>query len=125
MRCPVANGIHAQTEPKNFLNHLYFVFDSVTFSHLFEDRFLLTVGDTSMKSTSTTTASWTGKYLFGKESYFEFFSSSNFKQAPEQGFGFGFMTYKSGDIFQKKKNWKNSMPDSVETDTMIVSTKGN
>lgn len=119
-----ANYIQAQTEPKVFLNHLFFVLDSSTFNHLFDDNYVLEIGDTSIKSTTTTTASWTGKYLMGKQSYLEFFSSSSFKQVPEQGFGFGFMTYKSGDINQIKNNWKHKTTDSIETDTMIVPASG-
>lgn len=120
----IVNGVYAQEQPKIFINHLYFVFDSITFSHLFEDTFLLKIGDTSTSSTTTTTDSWTGKYLSGKNTYFEFFSSSNFKHVPEYGFGFGFITNKSGDINQIKMNWKNSIPDSVETDTAISPING-
>ena len=120
----VADCSKAQSIPQVYLNHVYFVLDSNTFNHLFDAAYILNVGDTSEKSTTTTTASWSGKYLFGKQSYFEFFSSASFKQAPEHGCGFGFMTYKSGDINQIKNNWKHAAKDSIETDTMIVPTDG-
>ncbi len=119
----IFNSANAQ-QPNVYLNHVFFVLDSNTFAHLFTDNYLQTIGDTSEKKTSTSNDSWSGRYFFGKNSYFEFFAANGFHGDVEGGCGFGFMTNKSGDFTTIKNNWEKVYKDSLQTDTIIVTSRG-
>ncbi len=94
-----------------FLNHVYFVLDSNTYMHVFDSAFLQQVGDTAEKKVTTSTESWSGKYFSGRNSYFELFPPKGFEGAVVGDLGFGFMTFKQGDIEQVKKKWTNNNKD--------------
>ncbi len=117
--------MHAQKNSTPvFLNHVYFVLDSNTYMHVFDSAFLQQIGDTVEKKVITSTESWSGKYLSGRNSYFELFQPKGFEGAVVGDLGFGFMTFKQGDIEQVKRKWKNNSKDSVKTDTSTYISKG-
>lgn len=93
--------LHGQNRlPKIRLNHVYLVLDSATYNHLFDSAFIAqTIGKIKTSAVTTTNDSWSGKYLFGKNGYFEFFSDQGYKGASVGDCGLGFMTLKSGDIW--------------------------
>lgn len=107
-----------------FLNHIYFVLDSNTYAHIFDSAFLQQIGNTKAASVTTTDESWSGKYFYGRDSYFELFSPTGFEGAAIGDVGFGFMTFKQGDIWEVKKNWKDNSKDSVITDTSTYVSDG-
>jgi hypothetical protein len=112
-------SLYAQNKlPEISLNHIYVVLDSMTYNHLFDSSFIeQKIGNVKAASVTTTEDSWSGKYLFGKNSYFEFFSIKSFEGATVGDGGLGFMTLKSGDIKKIEKHWKESTADSIQTDT--------
>ncbi|MEO6547868.1 MAG: DUF5829 family protein, partial [Ferruginibacter sp.] len=61
--------------------------------------------------------SWSGKYLFGKNGYFEFFSSKSYTGATVGDCGLGFITSTSKDLLSIETNWKKNSTDSIEKDT--------
>jgi hypothetical protein len=71
----LSQSAYAQDKPPEiYLNHLFVVLDSATYTNLFDSPFIsekLGMIDTS--SVTTTEESWSGKYLYGMNSYFEFF----------------------------------------------------
>jgi hypothetical protein len=86
------------------INHIFFCVDSITYENLFKHEFIGKIfADTSESSGKTLTDSWTGKYIMGRDSYIEVFSSNPYKENPTLGDKFGdlaivFKTKKSGDI---------------------------
>jgi len=106
--------------PKIYLNHLYIVLDSNTYNQLFDPIFISEkFGDIKTSSHKTTTDSWSGKYLYGKNGYFEFFSTKSYVGATLGDCGLGFMTSKSDDILKVERNWKKSSSDSLGKDTSL------
>ena len=87
------------------INHIFFCVDSITYKNLFKHEFIEKVfANTRESSSKTLTDAWTGKYLFGRDSYIEVFASNSDKETdPELGDKFGdvgivFKTKKLGDI---------------------------
>src|SRR5215204_7364666 len=87
------------------INHVFFCVDSITYENLFKHEFIAKVfANTREASNKTLTDSWTGKYLFGRDSYIEVFASNSDKKThPQLGDKFGdvgivFKTKKLGDI---------------------------
>jgi hypothetical protein len=111
--------LHAQNKlPEISLNHIYIVLDSITYNHLFDSTFIeQKIGNIKANSVTTTDDSWSGKYLLGKNSYFEFFSDKSFRGAKEGDCGLGFITSKSGDIRKIEEHWKQTSKDSLQADT--------
>jgi hypothetical protein len=122
----IHSSLHGQTRlPEISLNHIYVVLDSVTYSHLFDSSFIeQKLGNVKAASVTTTDESWSGKYLLGKNSYFEFFSTKSFEGAREGDCGFGFITSTSGDIRKIEKDWRETANDSIQTDTTNQVTDG-
>ena len=119
------NSAKAQTnDPVIFLNHLYFVLDSITYAHIFESPSLQQIADTSEKSVTTTNDTWHGKYFTGRNSYFEIFPPNGFSGATEGSIGLGFMTFKPGDLNKLEINWKKTSKDSLIKDTSTVVKDG-
>ncbi|MEO6546901.1 MAG: DUF5829 family protein, partial [Ferruginibacter sp.] len=82
-----------------YFNHLYIVLDSNTYNQLFVPAFITEkLGNVKTGSSTTTTDSWSGKYLFGKNGYFEFFSSKSYTGATVGDCGLGFITSTSKDL---------------------------
>ena len=107
-----------------FLNHVYFVLDSDSYTHIFDNTFLQQIGIKSEEKTTTSTDSWSGKYFSGHSSYFEIFAPNGFAGAVTGNSGFGFMTFKQGDIEQIKQYWKENSKDSMSNDTTSYTSKG-
>jgi len=87
------------------INHIFFCIDSITYQNLFKHEFIAkTFADTREATNKTLTDSWTGKYLFGRDSYIEVFASNSSKDSSAQlGDKFGdvgivFKTKIPGDI---------------------------
>lgn len=111
--------------PEIALNHVYVVLDSTTYNHLFDAAFIeQQIGNVKAASVTTTDDSWSGKYLFGKNSYFEFFSPKSFEGAMEGDCGLGFITSTPGDIRKIEKHWRETSGDSIQTDTTKQVTDG-
>ncbi len=115
----IFQSIYGQNkQPEIYLNHVYIVLDSITYSQLFEPAIISEkLGNIKTSTHTTTTDSWSGKYLYGKNGYFEFFSTKSYAGAVLGDCGLGFMTYKSNDILKVEKNWKENSSDFIEKDT--------
>ncbi len=57
-----------------------------------------TLGNCQSNSIKTTDQQYSGKYLFGEEGYLEFFPAKDVNITRSGAAGFGFMTFRSGDI---------------------------
>ena len=87
------------------INHIFFCIDSVTYENLLKHEFVAkTFANTRELSSKTLTDSYTGKYIFGRNSYIEIFASNSYKgSSPQLGDKFGdvsivFKTAKLGDL---------------------------
>lgn len=111
---------HAQEKlPEVYLNHIFIVLDSNSYNHLFDSSFISdTLGDIKESAHKTTSDSWSGKYLYGKNGYFEFFSTKSYVGATINDCGLGFMTFKSDDILKIEQYWKKNTSDNIEKDTI-------
>jgi hypothetical protein len=107
-----------------YLNHVFFVLDSNTYAHVFDSVIFQKIGFAMVNKTTTTEGSWYGKYLMGRDSYFEVFYPTGLKGSSVGNFGFGFMTTTSADIDQLEVHWKAAYKDSVKRDTNTVINKG-
>ncbi len=107
-----------------YLNHVFFVVDSNSYAHIFDSVIFQKFGLVRERKTTTTVDSWYGKYLYGRDSYFEVFYPSGSPGSSVGSFGFGFMTTKSGDIDHLEVQWKANYKDSVKRDTDTVVDNG-
>lgn len=121
----ICNYARSQSRtPEIYLNHLYIVLDSVSYAKLSDSNFITgKLGNLRTTSTSTTEDSWSGKYLHGKNGYFEFFSTKSYKGALLGDCGLGFMTQKANDILAIEANWKTKAHDSIIKDTSMRKLK--
>jgi hypothetical protein len=107
------------------LNHICIVLDSVTYHHFFNSPFMTdTLGDYEVDSTTTTSQSYFGNYLFGKEGYLERLSTNAYKNASLGDIGLGFITFRTGDIWRIRDEWQRHSADSIRTDTGFFDNKG-
>src|SRR5450432_3501077 len=107
-----------------YLNHVFFVLDSSSYAHVFDSVIFQKIGFAMVNKTTTTEGSWYGKYLMGRDSYFEVFYPTGLKGSSVGNFGFGFMTTTSGDIDQLEVQWKAGYRDSVKRDMNTVVNNG-
>jgi hypothetical protein len=107
-----------------YLNHIFFVVDSNSYAHIFDSGIFQKFGLTRERKTTTTDDSWFGKYLYGRDSYFEVFYPSGSIGSSVGNFGFGFMTTRSGDIDHLEAQWKANYKDSIERDTDTIVNNG-
>lgn len=111
--------------PAVCLNHVLIYLDSATYQKLFNLSFLSdTVGNCSTKTQKTVDNEWSGKYLFGEEGYLEFFPTKKVNNIPSGWFGFGFITFRSGDIWKIRDKWQKHTTEIIWTDTSIYEDKG-
>ncbi len=116
-------SIHAKAQTNHlpvYLNHVFFVIDSNSYAHIFDSAVFKKIGFTMVNKTTTTEGSWYGKYLMGRDSYFEVFYPSGLQGSVVGNFGFGFMTTTSGDLDQLQAPWKATHKDSVKLDTNVI-----
>ncbi len=106
--------------PEVYMNHFFIVLDSTTYAKLSDSSLQLqNLGNLKVKTVNTAGDSWSGKYLYGKNGYFEFFSKKGYEGAAIGDCGLGFITGKSNDISIIEKNWKEKSHDSLGRDTAM------
>ena len=122
----IFQSIYGQNKlPEIYLNHIYIVLDSGTLSHLSDSSFISNkYGNIKVSSATTAKESWSGIYLSGKNSYFEFFSTKGYKGATLGDCGLVFMTVQSNKIWDIKRNWRKNSNDSIVTDTIMKMQNG-
>ena len=94
-------------------NHLLVVVDDTTYNNLFEDWKIL--NDFSRNVATDVDAgeeSWSGKYLYGKNHYIEFFKLSSYKGLKFGYTGLAFMTNKLGTLDSVHTYW-NTTTDTI------------
>jgi hypothetical protein len=107
-----------------YLNHIFFVLDSNSYARVFDSVIFQKFGLVRERKTTTTEGSWYGKYLMGRDSYFEVFYPSGLTGSSVGNFGFGFMTTTSGNIDHLEAQWKAEYKDSVKRDTNTIVDNG-
>jgi hypothetical protein len=107
-----------------YLNHVFFVLDSNSYAHVFDSVIFQKIGFAMVNKTTSTEGSWFGKYLMGRDSYFEVFFPTGLKGSLVGNFGLGFMTTTLGDIDQLESQWNAKYKDSVKRDTNRIINKG-
>jgi hypothetical protein len=107
-----------------YLNHVFFVLDSNSYAHVFDSVIFRNFGFAMVNKTTSSEGSWFGKYLMGRDSYFEVFYPTGLKGSSVGNFGFGFMTTTSGDIDHLEDQWKYNYKDSVKRDTNMIVING-
>lgn len=89
-----------------FLNHLYLVVDKGTFRKMKDSQFLkdtfASVRNATIQADSGQT--WTGFYIFGKETYLEVFETAPNTILDNQVFSLAFGVDHEGDLSKLKKN---------------------
>jgi hypothetical protein len=85
--------LSAQRLPPVYLNHVYTVLDSITYTAIQNSTFLKEEFANFREETrvSNNGKTWTGLYLYGEKTYIEFFQAGKFPQfkSSESGMGFG------------------------------------
>jgi len=107
-----------------YLNHVFFVLDSNDYDHIFDSVIFQKIGFATVNQTNSTGGTWYGKYLMGRDSYFEVFNTKGLKGSSVGDFGLGFMTTTSGDIDHLQAQWKAEYKDSVNLDTNMIVNSG-
>ena len=107
-----------------YLNHVFFVLDSNDYAHVFDSAIFQKIGFAMVNKTTTTEGSWFGKYLMGRDSYFEVFYPTGLKGSSVGNFGLGFMTQTPGGIDKLEAVWKAGFKDSITRDTSIIDNNG-
>ncbi len=111
--------------PSVCLNHVLIYIDSATYQNLFNSSFLSdTIGDCEAHTVTTVKQKYSGKYLNGEEGYLEFFSTKEVNTIPSGTFGFGFITFRTGDIWKIRNEWQKHATETIWTDTTFKYDKG-
>lgn len=119
------NAQKIDSMPSVCLNHVLIYLDSATYQNLFNSSFLSdTVGNCEAHTVKTVDDEWSGKYLFGEEGYLELFSTKGGNDTPLGSFGFGFFTFRTGDIWTIRDEWQKQTTNIIWTDTTIYEDKG-
>ncbi len=115
----MSQSMHGQKRmPDIYLNHVYIVLDSATYNKLFDIPYIeQKLGNIKTSTTHTSDGTWSGKYLYGKNGYLEFFTTEGLQTSTVGDFGLGFMTFKSNDIFNIRYIWDAATSDTIELDT--------
>lgn len=75
------------------LNHVFATVDPVTAQAIHDSAFLRRFSNLEVRTTSGTRATWTGRYLYGRRTYIEFFAPKDFyineRPAPVGAWGIG------------------------------------
>ena len=111
--------------PPVCLNHVYVYLDTVTYNNLFNSSFLSdTVGNCEAYTEKINDEEYPGKYLYGEEGYLEFFPMEETDTIPSGAVGLGFITFRTGDIWKIRNEWKKHATQTIWTDTTFDDNKG-
>ncbi len=104
-----------------FLNHVYVVVDSVTYSDIANSRFIINEFADFIQTTSSTddNETWTGTYLSGEKTYLEILNAAQRDNSNASFCGLGFCTEQEGDI----DNLKLLMQDKIDCKVDVVLRK--
>jgi hypothetical protein len=113
-RRPIATmGAGAPSSPVVFLNHLYVVLDSATYRAIEEDAFLQTqFAPTERRTTVRTDETYTGRYFYGTNTYFEVFDVATSPRPTVGDCGIAFGVEETGDLTTLRQR----LGPEVETD---------
>ncbi len=108
-------GLGEETSPKVYLNHFYLLLDSSTYKDIIESDFIKNTFAHFEERTTVVNdnTSYSGAYVYGENTYFEFFDESKSQDSMPQGStsGMAFAVEKKDElkIIQKKlKAYKNA-----------------
>jgi Family of unknown function (DUF5829) len=98
-----------RTSPSNqiaHLNHFYATVDAETAAAIRDSAFVKRFANLEVRTTQGTTSTWTGTYLYGRQTYVEFFGPDDFqiagKPAPVGSWGIGVSGDRPGHVAELK-----------------------
>jgi hypothetical protein len=105
------------------LNHVFATVDRQTAEAIRKSEFLRRFANLEIRTTTGTRSSWTGRYLYGKQSYIEFFAPEDFhisdKPAPIGSWGIAL----SGDTVGFNKVFKRRLEAAGDKALIEVDTR--
>jgi hypothetical protein len=118
--------LSAQKLPPVYLNHVYTVLDSITYtaiqsSTFLKDEFANFTEETKVSNNGKT---WTGLYLYGEKTYIEFFQAGKFPQFKSNESGMGFGVEKKGGVNLYYQRLKKIFDKQAETGLVTRFEKG-
>jgi len=86
-----SDGEPNNTKPFVYLNHVYVTLDSATYSSVGNSDFLKDIFSSCITKTVAADSgqSWTGTYVWGENTYIEFFNIGEYENKGYSGIGFG------------------------------------
>ena len=104
------------------LNHFYATVDAKTAAAIRESAFVKRFANVEVRTTKGTLSTWTGTYLYGRQTYVEFFGPSDFqingKPAPAGGWGIALSGDRPGHVAELKSKLESAgLKAVVELDT--------
>lgn len=110
------------------LNHFYTTVDAETAAAIEKSAFLRRFANVEVRTTTGTRSSWTGIYLYGRQTYAEFFGPDGFQiadqPAPVGGWGIALSGDRPGHVEQLKSRLESVGHKAiVEVDTRTFGTR--
>ena len=104
------------------LNHFYATLDAETVAAIRDSEFMKRFANLVVRTTKGTLSTWTGTYLYGRETYAEFFGPGDFqiggKPAPVGGWGIAISGDRPGHVAELKSRLESTgLKAVVELDT--------
>lgn len=104
------------------LNHFYATVDAETVAAIRDSAFVKRFANLEVRTTKGTLSTWTGTYLYGRETYAEFFGPGDFlingKPAPVGGWGIAVSGDRPGHVAELKSRLESAgLKAVVELDT--------
>lgn len=106
------------------LNHFYATVDAETVAAMRDSAFVKQFANLEVRTTKGTLSTWTGTYLYGRETYAEFFGPGDFqingKHAPVGGWGIAVSGDRPGHVAELKSRLESAgLKAVVELDTRM------
>jgi hypothetical protein len=122
--CAPAPGPASKVPPGQIahLNHFYATVDAETVAAIRDSAFVKRFANLEVRTTKGTLSTWTGTYLYGRQTYAEFFGPGDFqiggKPAPVGGWGIAISGDRPGHIAELKSRLESAgLKAVVELDT--------
>lgn len=118
--------LFAQRLPPVYLNHVYTVLDSITYTAIQNSVFLQKefANFREESKVSNNGKTWAGLYLYGEKTYIEFFQAGKFPQFKSNESGMGFGVEETGGVQLYFRRLKKAFDTLAETGLVTRFEKG-